>query len=147
LSKILASRSIKEQHVPGDEGVFIFVIIDMLVFAALFSSYNFECLKDSGRFLQSQTYLSVNTRAFNTFVLLKGSWIIIAIRALENRRRFCLLFLALTILCGIIFGISEGLEYKAKITADITMITNDFFMTGSHFVDVVIDGIVLLVMF
>ena len=154
MSKILTSRTIKEQRVPGEEGVFIFVIIDMLVFAALFSSYVYERLKDTELYVQSQTYLSVNTGTFNTLVLLSSSWfLIVAIRALENqRRRLCLLFLALTMMCGMIFGISKGLEYKAKIAADISMFTNDFFMfyfimTGLHFVHVAIGGIVLLVMF
>lgn len=141
------------KHAPGEEGVFILVLMDMMLFMIIFGSYFYERAKNPEIFTQSQSSLSVSAGIFNTLILLTSSWfIVLAIRSLTRlNRRACMAFILLTLACSFAFSISKFLEYKEKLSAGITMLTNDFFMfyymiTGLHFMHVLIGSIVLIVM-
>ncbi|AMZ71299.1 MULTISPECIES: cytochrome c oxidase subunit 3 family protein [Pseudomonas] len=144
----------ENKHAPGEEGVFILVLMDMMLFMIIFCSYFYERAKNPDSFIQSQSSLSVNAGIFNTLILLTSSWfIVLAIRSLSKlNRRTCMVFILLTLACSLAFTISKFLEYKEKLSTGITMLTNDFFMfyymiTGLHFMHVLIGSIILIVMF
>lgn len=144
----------QSNQIPGEEGVFIFVLIDMMVFAVLFASYAFERKKNIELFNQSQELLSVGIGTVNTLILLTSSWfIVLSIRALQRqRRRAALVFLALTLFTGFMFIVSKGFEYQDKFAAGVSMLTNDYYMfyfmmTGLHLVHVCIGMIALGILF
>lgn len=147
------STRTENKRAPGEEGVFILVLMDMMLFMIIFCSYFYERAKNPDSFTQSQSLLSVSAGIFNTLILLTSSWfIVLAIRSLSRlNRRTCMMFILLTLACSLAFSISKILEYKEKLSAGISMLTNDFFMfyymiTGLHFMHVLIGSIVLIVM-
>ncbi|USA42619.1 cytochrome c oxidase subunit 3 [Spongiibacter taiwanensis] len=140
--------------IPGEQGVFIFVLVDIMVFFWLFVSYLFERLKDPALYNASQTLLSFEVGTANTLILLTSSWLVVlSIKALaRGKRPTALFFLAATITLGCLFGAAKLVEYHDKLSVGITMKTNDFFMfyymmTGLHFVHTVIGIIVLCTLF
>ena len=142
----------ESRRIPGEPGVFVFVLIDMAVFAAIFLSFVVERWSDELLYNQSQATLDLNLGVVNTLVLLTNSWfIVLAIRAAKlDKIKQVPFFVSLTFICGLIFVVNKFYEYGAKIEAGITMTTNNFYMyyylmTGLHFFHVFIGLIVLAV--
>lgn len=139
-----------EPHLPGEAGIWIFIMGDMLVFALFFSVFTYYRGEQPALFTGSQASLNIGFGLANTLLLLTSSWLVIeAVQAarrglnLVSRRLFFSAFL-----CGVGFSAIKLMEYQEKIAAGITLTSNDFFMfyyifTGLHFVHVII-GLVLL---
>lgn len=151
---VSGSDTSKKCHIPGEEGVFIFVLLDMVIFALLFGSFLFERLKNKVPYVESQAHLSVDLGIINTLVLLTSSWfIVMAIKALQvGRKNLSLIFITITMSCGTLFSGIKITEYYDKASVGMTLLTNDFFMfyfiiTGMHFIHVIVGTIALLVVF
>ena len=138
-------------HIPGEVGIWIFILGDMFVFAAFFAVYTFYYRQAPGLFSSSQARLDINYGLINTFLLLTSSWFVVlgvnAVRCGQSRTSARLFALAL--LCGLGFAGLKIVEYAAKVAAGINPMSNDFFMyyfilTGIHLAHVMI-GMVLLV--
>jgi nitric oxide reductase NorE protein len=146
-----ATRARPEPHVPGEAGIWIFILGDMLVFALFFCVFTFYRGEQQALFSASQASLNTGLGLANTLLLLTSSWFVIeAVQAARQglRKLSCGLFF-LTFLCGVAFCGIKLVEYSEKIAAGITLTSNDFFMfyyifTGLHFVHVII-GLVMLV--
>ena len=139
-------------HVPGESGVWVLLLGDMVVFAVLFGVYLNRRAQEKELFAASQEALNRNFGALNTLVLLTSSLLVVfAVHALRTPR---LRHLArrLTLAgfgVGCLFVIIKGVEYYEKFAAGITPATNDFFMyyfvlTGLHLAHVVVGLVVLL---
>ena len=142
----------KSKYIPGDQGVFLFVLADMSMFGLFFSSFVYERLKNVSLFNSSQEALDSNLGAINTLVLLTSSWfVVLAVQAIKRDKISCApKFLLLAFFCGGVFVAIKFYEYGAKFKAGISMLTNDFYMfyfvlTGIHFIHVIAGMIVLII--
>lgn len=147
------ARSRAERHLPGEEGVWVFIMGDMVVFALFFAVFVWYRGLDPVLFSESQATLNAGYGLFNTCLLLTSSWfVVLAMNAVRRDldRQAALLFV-LAFLCGLGFSLIKVLEYSEKIAADLTPVSNDFYMfyyilTGLHFVHVIIGMVVMLFM-
>lgn len=140
-------------HMPGEEGVWVFIFGDLLVFAAFFITYAVERAGAPVLFGQSQALLDRGLGLLNTLLLLTSSWFVaqavLAVRREDPRaRRLILGGIAL----GAGFVVVKAFEYGAKISAGITLNTNGFFIfyymfTAIHLIHVLIGLGVLVFLF
>jgi len=128
----------------GTEGLWIFVFIDMVIFGLIFFVFMTERLGDYRLFDASQAQLNEWFGLINTLVLLTSSWLVVeAVHAARRGgARQVSVKLLLALLCGVAFGISKFIEYRAKILAGFGPATNPFysfyyFITFVHFLHVV----------
>jgi nitric oxide reductase NorE protein len=131
-------------HIPGEEGLWVFIFGDLLVFGTFFITYAVSRAQDLGLFHRSQMLLDRRLGLLNTLLLLTSSWCVAqgvaAVRRGDPRAR---LLLGAGMACGIGFAIVKAFEYHAKISAGITLNTNEFFifyymLTAIHLIHVVI---------
>jgi len=134
-------QSIKNTNrLPAEEGVWVFIIGDMLVFSVLFGAYAYYRNLNLSLFQFSQTTLNQHCGVINTFLLLTSSWFVAsgvnAVR--EGKSDLSTRLFSGAFLCGIGFIIIKLFEYSEKIRDGITLVTKDFYMfffilTGIHF--------------
>lgn len=139
--------------IPGELGVWMFVIGDMCIFALFFAVYLFYRSEDLDVFLSAQQTLNQNFGALNTILLLFSSWFVAlaTIDVREQSGKFAPKLLAAAICCGIGFILVKFFEYGEKLKAGIGITSNDFYMyyyifTGIHFIHVIIGLGLLLIM-
>ena len=140
-----------DRHLPGEAGIWIFILGDMLIFSLFFCVFTYYRALDVNLFIESQSKLNQNFGAFNTLLLLSSSWfVVMGLQAVRKNRalRASRLF-GLGLMCGIGFSIVKFFEYGEKIRHGIYLTTNDFFMyyyifTGIHFLHVIIGMAVLI---
>tara|TARA_R110001592_G_scaffold240929_2_gene501312 strand:- start:142048 stop:142623 length:576 start_codon:yes stop_codon:yes gene_type:complete len=142
----------KSQKSALESGILIFIIADMSMFGVFFMVYCFERSGNPAMYQASQSELNQTLGMINTMILLVSSWfVVIATRAFRDMaQRTAAFFLALAFLCGCVFVVNKFVEYSEKLSQDITILTNDFFMfyyvlTGIHMLHVVGGMIILLV--
>jgi len=148
----MQAQGLKRAGLPGDPGLWVFILADMTAFALFFLLFTLGRMGDPALFEQSRLALDPAFGIANTLILLTSSWMMVqAVEAVRTgSRRRALLFLVLTIGIGLGFAVTKIVEYAGKIQAGITMLTNDFFMyyfafTGIHFLHFVIGIGALLV--
>jgi nitric oxide reductase NorE protein len=142
-----------EPTLPGDSGVWFFIIADMCAFAVFFLVFMAGHAAAPALYESSRAMLDLRFGLANTLILLtSGAFMAQATRAaqrghwLQARR-----FMVLTLVTGLPFGVSKALEWHSKITHGIGLTTNEFFtyyfvFTGIHFLHFVIGIVVLLVL-
>jgi nitric oxide reductase NorE protein len=141
------------RRLPGVEGVWVFVLADMTVFALLFGSFIVSRYHNPAVFEASRHALNPNFGGANTLILLTSSWLAALALDAVRKSRFALAqrFIGGAFLCGLVFMVSKGIEYTEKLKAGISLLTNDFFMyyftlTGIHLFHVVAGSVVLAVL-
>ena len=129
-----------KRHLPGEEGAWIFIVGDMMVFGLFFIVYLYHRGYAVSSFSDSQELLNQHYGALNTLLLLSSSWfIVMAINAVrKNKGSEAQRLILMGIFCGIGFIFIKILEYAEKIRDGYYLTTNDFFMfyyalTGAHF--------------
>ena len=132
-----------KRRLPGVEGLWVFVLADMTVFAVLFGSFIIGRHHNTGLFEASRHALNPNFGGVNTLILVTSSWFAALALDAVRKSRFALAqrFIGGAFLCGLAFMVSKG----------ISLLTNDFFMyyftlTGIHLFHVVAGNVVLLVL-
>lgn len=137
------SRS--KNHVPGEVGIWIFILGDMVIFGLFFLVYVYYRGLDIELYRQSQLQLNQHYGALNTLLLLASSWFVVMgiEKARQGLGQKAAPFFASALACGLGFSAVKVVEYGEKLAADITITSNDFFMyyyifTGLHFLHVVI---------
>jgi nitric oxide reductase NorE protein len=127
-------------RLPGDSGVWVFIIADMGAFALFFLIFTIGRVSAPALFEQSRQHLDINLGLLNTLILLTSS--LFMVRAVEAARTgvraAVIRNLALTMLIGSGFAVTKIIEYAAKASAGIGLTTNEFFtyyyvFTGIHF--------------
>jgi len=127
-------------HVPGEVGIWIFILGDMTLYAALFGSFMADRSRDVALFNESAAELHVSFGAINTLLLLCSSlFVVLGIRAVReqiSRQRAPLLF-ALAMVCGAGFVVNKYFEYSDLLSSDLPPAENAFFiyyyvLTGIH---------------
>jgi len=143
----------KPSHLPGVEGIWVFVLADMTVFGLLFGCFTVGRRQNSALFEESRHALNPTFGGVNTLILLTSSvLVVLAVDAVKkNRAHAAPHLLAGAFACGLAFMVSKGIEYAEKLNENITLLTNDFYMyyfslTGIHLAHVVAGNVVLLVL-
>lgn len=153
MSKVLSAeqRERPAPHMPGEAGIWAFIVGDLLIFSLLFATFLFYRSEDVAVFTESQAALDERLGVLNTVLMLTSSlFVAMAVAAVRERRKALPSLLLLgAFACGAGFGVVKVFEYGAKIRHGITVETNDFFMfyfvmTGIHMLHVVIGMGVLL---
>lgn len=133
------------RRVPGEAGVWVFIIGDMMSFSLLFLLFLYYRSFDIPAFTASQDLLNLNFGAINTILLLTSSWFVAlglgAARRAKPQASARLFLLAL--LCAVGFALVKYVEWGEKIRAGIVLTSNDFFMyyyllTGIHFLHLIV---------
>jgi nitric oxide reductase NorE protein len=126
-------------HVPGEVGVWVFIIGDMLVFALFFGVFMVERGNALEEFRAGRDTLDTAFGVINTLMLLTGSILVAlamtAVREGMADRAPRLLLGAMA--TGTVFLVDKVIEYADKFSAHITPGTNDFYtlffvFTGIH---------------
>ena len=138
-------------HLPGETGVWMFIIGDILIFSLLFAVFIYDRTHEVALFIEQQQRLNQTLGLFNTLLLLTSSlFVALAVSAARarqlSRARGCFLW---AILGGLGFVVIKYFEWSEKIAAGFTIESNNFFMyyylmTGIHLMHMVI-GIGVLV--
>ena len=139
------------EFVPGQPDMWFFVLIESLLFTAYFTVYLVCRLQNPDLYLESQAQLDLRIGAFNTLVLLASSWSVARCvqAAREGAYPAALRNVSLTMLFGGVFVVSKVMEWASEIQKGFTFTTNEFFtfyyfLTGIHFLHVLIGFVVLL---
>jgi nitric oxide reductase NorE protein len=142
---LLAPTAQAAEHFPGEPGIWVFVLGDMLVFGLFFSVFTHYRALDSASFVVGQAALSQNYGALNTVILLFSSWFVVmgVVDMRERDGRLAPRLIALAFLCGAAFVVVKFFEWGAKFESGIGITTSDFYMyyfifTGLHLVHVLI---------
>lgn len=128
-----------EGHLPGEVGIWMFIVGDMLVFGLFFGVFMVQRGDDLEEFRAGRETLHTAFGAVNTLLLLTGSiLVVLAMRAVRegvpDRVRRLILGAMTT---GVVFIVNKVIEYVDKFDADLTPSTNDFYtlffaFTGIH---------------
>jgi nitric oxide reductase NorE protein len=146
----LTDKSDRVRFVPGQPDMWAFVLFETLVFTAYFGFYLFYRAKTPELFLHSQAQLDLGIGVFNTLVLLLSSWSVA--RCVQSARarayRPARQDAFLTAFFGLVFMVSKVSEWVRQIQLGNGFGSNDFFtyyffLTGIHFVHLLIGFVVL----
>lgn len=147
-----APESLKKK-IPGEVGVWIFIIGDISVFAVFFTVYLVERSKQVDLFDLSQATLNKNFGAVNTvFLLISSLFVVLAVRAMRAAERLLAQqLIAGAFLCGVAFIAVKVVEYHERIAAHEIPTTNGYYLlyfvlTGLHLFHLVIGLAVLIVL-
>jgi nitric oxide reductase NorE protein len=146
------SPTSKGRRMPGEEGTWVFLFGDMIVFGVFFATFMYERAQAPELFDQSRQTLSITIGLINTLVLLTSSlFVVTAIRAIRSSERTAArLMLIGAIACGLAFVGLKAIEYTTKVNEGHTPDQNTFYLyyfilTGLHLFHVLI-GITVLVL-
>jgi nitric oxide reductase NorE protein len=143
-----ASRPVK--FIPGQPDMWAFVFFETLVFTGYFGFYLFYRAQHPDLFLHAQAQLDLGTGVVNTLVLLLSSWSMA--RCVQAARagayRSALTDVFLTVFFGLVFLVSKVFEWAKQVRMGNGFSSNDFFtyyffLTGIHFVHLLIGFVVL----
>ncbi|HTX98266.1 MAG TPA: cytochrome c oxidase subunit 3 family protein [Mycobacterium sp.] len=146
----LADNSQRARFVPGQPDMWAFVLFETLVFTGYFGFYLFYRAQSPELFLRSQTQLDLRIGVFNTLVLLLSSWSMA--RCVQASRAGAYLPARkdayVTAFFGVVFLVSKVFEWFRQIRAGNGFASNEFFtyyffLTGIHFVHLLIGFVVL----
>lgn len=148
-----ASAAKRPRHLPGVEGVWVFVYADMAVFALMFGCFMWDRHHAPELFETSRQALSLNFGGVNTLILLTSSMLVVlGVDALKyGRTHLAPALFGSAAACGVAFVVSKILEYGQKFDAGIGLTTNAFFqyyfiMTGLHLGHVVVGTVIVAVL-
>lgn len=138
-------------HVPGEVGIWVFVLGDMLLeFSTIFGYFLYGRAKDPSLFAEGRATLSQQLGLVNTLILLTSSmFAVLGIQALrDGDRSGAARMFSWTRSLGFAFVAVKTLEYGNKFHAGLTPVTNAFYMyyfaaTGLHLFHVLIGLAVL----
>jgi nitric oxide reductase NorE protein len=141
----LAVRPHAEGHIPGEAGLWIFILGDMSLFGAFFIVLMWERHGQPALFAQSAGELSPTIGAINTLVLLVSSYLVVAATWAHRRgdQPLAARWLAGAAACAVVFAALKGLEYFHTLAGGNTPGSNMFFtfyfvLTGVHLLHVLI---------
>jgi nitric oxide reductase NorE protein len=144
------ARAARARHVPGEAGVWVFVLGDMLAFAVVFAVLVFQQRQDPAAYAAGQDALHVGLGIVNTVVLLTSSLAVAAgVRATRGAapQRAVACFRA-AIASGLLFIAVKAVEWTDLATSGHglragTFETYFFAFTGLHLLHVLVGLAVL----
>lgn len=139
------SATTETPSVPGEPGIWLVVIADIVVFAVLFGMFLHYRAEQPALFSASQARLTPGFGFANTVVLLTSSLAVVAAvnatrlgRAVDARRAF-----GVAMVLGVVFMVLKVVEWSIKVHHGMAPDTNDFFamyfmFTGLHLLHVTV---------
>jgi nitric oxide reductase NorE protein len=139
-------------HTPGEAGLWIFILGDMTLFAAILIVFLWERRSDPVAFEESAHQLIQPIGAANTLILLLSSYLVVRAtyahrggRHPQSRR-----LIAGAVGCAAVFAGLKAFEYYSAISSGHTPSTGTFFtfyfvLTGLHLLHVIVGTALLLV--
>lgn len=147
-------RSRKKRRMPAEEGLWVFIFGDMMVFCLFFGVYLYYRGMDIETFSAAQISLNIHYGAVNTILLLTSSWFVaMALEAVRRSRAdIARPLIASAFGCGLGFSLIKVIEYGEKAGQGYNVNSNDFFMfffvlTGIHFLHLIVGMCVLTFLF
>jgi nitric oxide reductase NorE protein len=146
----LAGKTNRARFVPGQPDMWAFVLFETLVFTAYFGFYLFFRARSPELFLHAQAQLDLRIGVFNTLVLLLSSWSVA--RCIQSARAgaypAALRDVFLTAAFAAVFLFLKVFEWVRLVRTGNAFDSNDFFtyyffLTGIHFVHLLIGFVVL----
>ena len=138
------------KFVPGQPDMWAFVLFETLIFTGYFGFYLFYRTQSPDLFLHAQAQLDLRIGVFNTLVLLLSSWSVACCvqSARAGAYRPALKDAYLTAFFGLVFMVSKVFEWATQIQMGNGFSSNEFFtyyyfLTGIHFVHLLIGFVVL----
>ncbi len=138
------------RRVPGEVGVWIFILGDMVAFAVMFGILVWVQGNDPALYEASQSELHVGLGVLNTILLLSSSLAVaLGVRATRGPDPArAARFFAVAIGCAVAFAACKVFEYTDLGTSGVSARTSDFFLyyftfTGIHLLHVAIGVVVL----
>jgi nitric oxide reductase NorE protein len=145
------TRAAVARRVPGEEGLWVFILGDMTMFGVFFAAFLYERSAQPALFASSREALMPAVGAVNTLVLLTSSlFVAAAVRAhRDGRRDAAARLVGAAGLCALMFAGLKATEWVLEIQGGHTPRENSFFLyyyllTGVHFAHVVIGSVVLI---
>ena len=141
---------IEEQRSPAEDGIWLFVLGDLIVFALFFITFMVYRSDSVSVFQSAQQSLNTQLGTANTLALLTSSWILAL--GVHSARQGAVLSASRAIwvsaCLGLVIMTGKVTEYYLKLRAGVAADETDFFMfyfvfTGIHIVHVLI-GLLLL---
>jgi nitric oxide reductase NorE protein len=139
------------RRIPGEQGTWVFLLGDMLVFGAFFATFMVERSKDPELFDASRQTLHIGIGLTNTLVLLASSLcVVVAIGAIRaGARSIATNAVAAAMVCGLAFIGLKVFEYTSAVAAGHGAGANDFYLyyfilTGLHLFHVCVGLLVLM---
>jgi nitric oxide reductase NorE protein len=121
---------VRRRRLPGESGIWIFILLDMLIFAEMFCIFVWYRAENPGLFEASQQAVKPAYGLIYTLLLLTSSWCVVL--AVRGARRSLFDVSSKLVLWAIGLGAAfvaiKFVEYCAKLINGITPVTNDFFM-------------------
>ncbi|MEM1155666.1 MAG: cytochrome c oxidase subunit 3 [Pseudomonadota bacterium] len=139
-----------QTRLPAEEGVWMFVLGDLLVFTLFFATFLAYRAESAAQYASAQASLNLALGTANTLCLLTSSWLMA--RAVKTARERSALEARPAVVAaigfGVLFLVGKTTEYVQKGSSGLGAEETEFFMfyfvfTGIHFVHVLI-GLVLL---
>lgn len=146
----LADKTTRTRFVPGQPDMWAFVLFETLVFTGYFGFYLFSRGRNPELFLHAQAQLGLRIGVFNTLVLLLSSWSVA--RCVQSARadayRAAMRDVIITAAFAAVFLSFKVFEWVRLVRAGHGVDSGDFFMyyfflTGIHFVHLLIGFVVL----
>jgi nitric oxide reductase NorE protein len=146
----LTDKNQRARFIPGQPDMWAFVLFETLVFTGYFGFYLFYRARSPELFLHSQAQLDLRIGVFNTLVLLLSSWSVA--RCVQSSRAgaygAALRDVYITGALAAIFLIFKVFEWARLVHMGNGFGSNDFFtyyyfLTGIHFVHLLIGFVVL----
>ncbi|GAB2972362.1 cytochrome c oxidase subunit 3 [Nocardioides montaniterrae] len=126
------------RHVPGEEGLWVFVLGDMTIFGLFFGTILTTRAKQPEMFAASQAHLHPVLGILNTVLLLTASLLVVrGLRGARHGRGVARGPVLLALICALGFAAVKVTEYVLLAGDGFAPGTNDFFMyyfvfTGIH---------------
>ncbi|WP_211241091.1 cytochrome c oxidase subunit 3 family protein [Pseudonocardia spinosispora] len=147
------ARPAPEGHVPGETGLWVFILGDMTLFGVFFCAFLVTGHQMPALFAQSRAALDQTIGAVNTLVLITSSvFVAFAMSALRrDRRAQALRCVAVAIGMAIVFAALKVVEYSGEAAAghgpgENLFFTYYFVLTGIHLLHLVIGATLLTVL-
>jgi nitric oxide reductase NorE protein len=138
-------------HIPGEAGLWIFILGDMTLFAAILIVFLWERRSDPVVFEESAHRLIQPIGAANTLVLVLSSYLVVRAVFAHRGGRYpqAIRLVAAAVGCAAVFAGLKAFEYYSEISSGHTPSSGTFFtfyfvLTGLHLLHVIIGTALLL---
>ena len=140
----------RTRKVPGEEGIWVFVLGDMTVFGLFFATFMYSRGKNPAVFARDHADLHVALGVVNTVLLLSSSLLVVLAvqRVLAGRHADAWRLIAAALGCGVGFVAVKAVEWTQLFAARKGVGSGEFFsyyfmFTGIHLLHVLIGLAVL----
>jgi len=143
--RVERARPLSEGVVPGEIGLWVFVLGDMSVFGLFFLVFMFEGRRNPEMFATGAAAVAQSMGLANTLVLLASSWLVVLALQAHRLERHAIALRALggALLCAVAFGVVKAFEYTRELESGHRPSSDLFFtfyfvLTGIHLVHVLV---------